>query len=245
MPHFQPIGAFISRDLRRRQITDPGFTLIELQVVISIIAILAAMLIPAIALVRDQARLTRCASAQRQIAIACQTNAGEQEAMLPDIELANSGYWTVTISTYLEQINQQMNGTAYASGNFLQSCPEFNRTLMTGSAFALNGQLQNGNGGANDQLVHNFWAKTVKTYWTPIALGIATKAGGRLYVSDSYINPTGSQTVYRNYVLPNYDNASLWQTGLRHRDKLVCVFLDGHGGTLRSGDLASAFTGDF
>src|SRR5438067_1278876 len=56
----QPSGGIIMH--RRR-----GFTLIELLVVIAIIAILAAILFPVFAQVREKARQTRCLSNQKQI----------------------------------------------------------------------------------------------------------------------------------------------------------------------------------
>src|SRR3712207_8184107 len=50
---------------RHRQ---PGFTLIELLVVIAIIAILAAILFPVFAQVREKARQTQCLSNLKQLA---------------------------------------------------------------------------------------------------------------------------------------------------------------------------------
>jgi len=47
-----------------------GFTLVELLVVISIIAMLAALLLPAIQAAREQGRRTQCISNQRQVAFA-------------------------------------------------------------------------------------------------------------------------------------------------------------------------------
>ena len=60
-----------------------GFSLIELLVVISIIAILAAMLLPAIAQVREMARGAKCSNNQRQVALAVIAYVGEHDGMLP------------------------------------------------------------------------------------------------------------------------------------------------------------------
>ncbi len=66
-----------------------GFTLIELLVVIAIIAILAAILFPVFAKAREKARQSSCMSNQRQMAVAVQIYAQDNDETLPAID----GVW--------------------------------------------------------------------------------------------------------------------------------------------------------
>jgi prepilin-type N-terminal cleavage/methylation domain-containing protein len=60
-----------------------GFTLIELLVVIAIVSVLAGMLMPAVAMVRDAARQTSCANIKRQLTLATLMYTNDREGVLP------------------------------------------------------------------------------------------------------------------------------------------------------------------
>jgi prepilin-type N-terminal cleavage/methylation domain-containing protein len=60
-----------------------GFTLIELLVVLAIIVILAALLLPALARAKEQARRVKCISNLKQVALAAKTYAMDHEGDFP------------------------------------------------------------------------------------------------------------------------------------------------------------------
>lgn len=92
-----------------------GFTLLELLVVVAIIAILIALLLPAIQSIRERARSTQCANNLMQLGLALANYASTHTVLPPGVvnpkgPILNmpSGYhhsWTVQILPYLGQAN--------------------------------------------------------------------------------------------------------------------------------------------
>jgi prepilin-type N-terminal cleavage/methylation domain-containing protein/prepilin-type processing-associated H-X9-DG protein len=97
-----------------------GFTLVELLVVIAIIAVLAAILFPVFAQVREKARQTMCLSNTRQMASSLMMYAQDYDEIFPPVLSIQPG------ETYFYQISWMNRLQPYVRNIGLFLCPSSN-----------------------------------------------------------------------------------------------------------------------
>lgn len=102
-----------------------GFSLMELLVVISIIAILASLLMPAVAMVRDAAKSAKCQSNLRQLAMGSEAYSTDQDGYLvPCRNTWTAESWADLCDPYLER-NQALGSKA----KVIHTCPSTLKTI--------------------------------------------------------------------------------------------------------------------
>ena len=80
-----------------------GFTLIELLVVMTIIGLLAALLFPVFAKVRENGRRTACLSNEKQLGLAISQYAADNDAYFPNTQSPdNADDWTLQVFPYIK-----------------------------------------------------------------------------------------------------------------------------------------------
>lgn len=111
---------------RRPAFCPTAFTLVELLVVIAVIAILAALLLPALGKAKDSAKTTQCKNNVRQLGMAVQLYANQEGGFPTWVDYRSRQLWFQQVAEYY--------GTNYA----LMVCPTFKGVIPLENTINLN-----------------------------------------------------------------------------------------------------------
>ena len=131
--------------------TKSAFTLIELLVVIAIIAILAAILFPVFAQVREKARQATCVSNEKQIGLAILQYTQDYDENLPPsnyndpLKPTSPSTWMFIIDAYVKAGYPHSAAATGSSVASVFSCPDFQATAVTANATPAHSYVANSN----------------------------------------------------------------------------------------------------
>jgi prepilin-type N-terminal cleavage/methylation domain-containing protein/prepilin-type processing-associated H-X9-DG protein len=201
-----------------------GFTLVELLVVISVIAMLIAILLPALARSRDAGRLSVSKSQERQIAVAIINYSMENKNWAP---LASTpGYngfdWMFLLSEYLNGPPKSQMMAIYATpqngANWVKSPTKMMKVLQCPSTYAAFEMWGYNSYGINQNITNE--ASIFTTLQWPMSLDSA-----RVRNRPSEVPLIGESVSY-NMILPMWNAVRLYDH--LHLQRRNYAFADGH-----------------
>lgn len=205
--------------------TPVAFTLIELLVVIAILSILAALLLPSLKNARDTAKRTTCMNNLKQIGIALNLYAGDNNGMLPVGLWINGSDWNTWMSSIwsyfgnypdMTQWWNWVDATSYRS-KLVIFCPSQSPGIA----------------GAGGWYLHYTAGLDLMPYDTgsssPACLNVAD-------ISNSSSHPMIWDGAPNNYIAYPLDNYPTWSPTLyRHNNGLNVLFAGGNVGYRKQG----------
>lgn len=226
-----------------------AFTLIELLVVISIISILLAILLPALAKARQQAVAMQCLSKQRQCGIMLNQYAVDYKNMIQSIDLPTGsraaeqyGWNTAMINGgYIKQGGKQNE----PMGNPLYSCPLGSRETIIYKqclqSYGFNFLYYRDGKVLPVERVFNYGTSGILKC---LVMDQVTLASTFLTLADNfdgwtYYNRPGMPRIQKCFIERSLSSA-IW---LRHNNRANALFLDGHAKVMQKDDILTNLDG--
>jgi prepilin-type N-terminal cleavage/methylation domain-containing protein/prepilin-type processing-associated H-X9-DG protein len=191
---------------RRRR--NPAFTLIELMAVIALLAIIVALLVPAVTKARDKVRTTECSNNIRQVMIATFLYLEGNDEIFPPqhVALGALAYYPDRVETITRYGNYQCYIEPYAESFEVFMCPASHQTEPK-ARFAYDY-------GANTLMD----TQNVGLFNNRMINGIKQSAPDWAYIAD-----TNYQWIQKT---------APWRVEARHLRQVNVGYLDGHASTL-------------
>ena len=210
-----------------------GFTLVELLIVISIIALLLGILLPALRRAKDQAKAARCLSNLKQIGLAAHLYAHDNDNLVPRDE--TDGLWSVLFMPYVGGLSDKIQ---HYSEVKIYDCPSYPVKEQTVDYCINAWDIKSGNTTGQEQRgatkLNNF-----------------PRHASTIYLADYEYNPNASHIkiilkgdnpatlqeklrwldVWHKNHLPSSD-AGRRVARDRHVNHINCLFVDAHSGKM-------------
>lgn len=222
--------------MRRFPASCRAFSLIELLVVVSIIAILAALLLPGVALVRGAARKVVCAGNLRQILVASFAYSTDWHGMqVPAYSPGDTGpsnarrHWGGFLQGYLEY---DPDRTVLFAASDLKPlvCPESPRRFGYGHNYVGNGLWNNGNASLQRFVPTSQISRpSEKVYYVD---SIAAALG----ITVTGTSDTGAFGCWHPYVNSGATWPPAFTVNFVHHQSANVAWVDGHVSSMARGD---------